>query len=143
MRVLRRLRRQLGRRGAFLTCFGCLYLLYGYGLWVEPLISTVSLKLLVDLWPLKVWAWLWMGAGGAAVACAWLPQGRDWLGFTALYPLAAAWGLSNLTSWWPEGDNPRGWIGAAVWVVMGGAITTAAGWDEPSRKRGGGPDGQC
>lgn len=131
------LRLQLGRRGAILVCLGALYLLYGYGLLVEPMVNTVSLRMLFDLWPQRVWAWLWIGAGAAAVACAWLRQGRDWLGFTLLYPLAAAWGLSSLVSWWPNGDNPRGWIAAAIWCALGGVITTAAGWDEPSRKKGG------
>lgn len=133
MRLLRRLRRRLGRRGALLTCLGALYLLYGYGLLIEPLAVNPSLSLLLDLWPIRVWAWLWVGAGCAAVACAWLPSGRDWVGFTALYPVAAAWGFSSLVSWWPRGDNPRGWIGAAVWVVLGGVITVGAGWAEPSR----------
>lgn len=144
MRLLRRLRRRLGRRGALLTCLGALYLLYGYGLLVEPLVNTVSFQLLVDVWPVDVWAWLWVASGGAAVACAWLPQGRDWVGFTALYPIAMAWGLASFVSWWPRGDNPRGWVGAAVWVVLGGVITVGSGWAEPVRLppvRKDGPDG--
>jgi len=139
--VLRRLRRRLGRRGASLLLFGALYLLYGYGLLVEPLISTVSFQILVDLWPVDVWAWLWICSGLVAVLSAWLPQGRDWLGFTALYPIAMAWGLASFVSWWPRGDNPRGWVGAAVWCVIGGLITKDAGSPEPGfRKKGGGSD---
>ena len=128
---LLRLRRRLGRRGAFLSCFGAVWILYGYGLLVEPLVSTVSFQVLVDLWPVDVWAWLWISSGCAAVAGAWLPAPKDWFGFAALYPLATLWGVANFMSWQPYGDNPRGWVGAAVWGVMGGAITVAAGWSEP------------
>lgn len=137
-------RRRLGRRGALLSLFGALYLLYGYGLLAEPLVSTVSFELVLRLWSLHTWGWLWVAAGAAAVCCAWLPAGRDWLGFAALYPMATAWGLSSFVSWLTRDDNPRGWVGAAIWVVLGGVITVGAGWPEPGRAspaRKDGPDG--
>lgn len=135
-RSVRRLRRQLGRRGAFLTCLGALWLLYGYGLVIEPLVNTVSQRFLLHFWSIEVWGWLWIGAGCTAVVCAWLRQGWDWPGFIASYVLAVPWGLASLMSWKPYGDNPRGWIGAAVWVALGGLIATVIGWAEPPPRDG-------
>lgn len=138
-RPFRALASRLGHRGAFLLALGALWLLYGYGLLVTPLppSAAAAYRTLLDLWPMGVWAWLWIAAGGTAVVCAWLRQPRDWIGFAASFPLACAWGLSSLMSWWPLGDNPRGWIGAAVWVVFGGLIGAVVAWPEPPKERGG------
>lgn len=127
--------RALGRRGAFLGGMGTMWLLYGYGLWVEPAVSTASYRLLLEFMPMDAWAAAWMSAGVVALVCAWLPSPRDWPGFAALYALSVPWGLSSLVSWWPLEDNPRGWIAAAIWGALGGAISTVVGWPEPPREQ--------
>lgn len=130
---LRWLSRRLGRRGAVLGALGTVWALYGFGQLIEPVPSTVSLRLALWMAPLDVWMWAWIGAGVTAVACAWLSRPADWPGFVALYVLAVPWGLSNLMSWQPFGDNPRGWVGAAIWAALVAVISVVAGWDEPSR----------
>jgi hypothetical protein len=133
-----RLRQRLGRRGAFLGGMGVMWLLYGYGLLVEPVVSTASYRLLLHVMPMDAWAVAWIAAGSIALVCAWGRPPFDWPGFAALYLTAVPWGLSSLMSWQPLGDNPRGWIGAAIWVALGGAISTVVGWPEPPREERGG-----
>lgn len=137
-----RLRRRLGRRGAILLAFGAMWLLYGYSLLVEPVVSTASYRLLLKVAPMDAWAWAWIVAGSVAWACAWRRSPLDWPGFAALYMVAVPWGLSSLMSWQPLGDNPRGWISAAIWGALGGAITIVVGWPEPPSKEKGGRDAE-
>jgi hypothetical protein len=132
------LTKRLGRRGAILGAFGTVWLLYGYSLLVEPIPSTAGLTLLLDVMPFDAWAWAWIACGGLAVVCAFMPPPADWPGFPALYLPGILWGLSYLVSWRPLGDNPRGWIQAAIWGAMLGAIRIAAGWPEPPRGDGSG-----
>lgn len=127
------LREQLGRRGAVLGAFGTVWLLYGYGQLVEPIPSTSTLRLVLKVAPIDVWAWAWIAAGVTAMVFAWLPRPVDWPGFVALYVLAVPWGLSNLMSWQPFGDNPRGWVGAAIWAAFIAVIRIVAGWEESPR----------
>ncbi|MFE5332963.1 hypothetical protein ACFRCG_41925 [Embleya sp. NPDC056575] len=137
-----RLRQRLGRRGAFLGGMGTLWLLYGYGLLVEPIASTASYRLLLHVMPMDGWAVAWVVAGVVALLCAWTRPPWDWPGFAALYATAIPWGLSSLMSWWPLDDNPRGWIGAAIWGALGGAIWVVVGWPEPPRGERGGRDAE-
>lgn len=135
-----RLRQRAGRRGAILAAFGLVWLLYGYGLLVEPVVSTASYRVLLYLMPMDGWAVAWIVAGSVALVCAW--SSVDWPGFAALYALAVPWGLSSLLSWQPLGDNPRGWLGAAIWGALGAAIRVVVGWPEPASEQGGGRDAE-
>lgn len=131
-RAVRRLMRMLGRRGAILLSYGAVWSLYGYGVLVSPLPSQPGLALAIDLLPLRVWGWLWIGAGLIALVSAWLPQGVDWLGFLTLPLIVLPWMLSYLTAWL-QGVFPRGWIAAAVWAAIAVPVLVTAGWSEPPR----------
>lgn len=136
----RKLSRRLGRRGALLTMKGIIATLYGYGQIVQPAPDQRGLCLLLKLMSLNAWAAVWMAAGITALVCAWLPPRRDWPGFLAVWAITAAWAMAYLMSWWPLGENPRGWIGALVFGAFGAVCLVAIGWEEPprrSRERGG------
>jgi hypothetical protein len=137
--AVRRLRQRMGRRGAILTLKGTIAVLYGYGLLVQPTPDRTGLRLLLRLMPLHCWAVTWVAAGTIALTCAWLREGRDWPGFTAVWLIATPWALGYLASWWPLGDNPRGWITAAIFGAFGLVCLTVVGWPEPGRDRTEGP----
>lgn len=127
--------RRVGRRGAVLSLKGVMCVLYGYSLLVQPPADTRGVRLLLGLWPLHVWGWVWVAAGVLALGCAWLRQGRDWLGFPAVLVVVAPWSLGSLTSWWLY-DNPRGWVSAAIWAAFGGVTAIVAAWPEPDHGGG-------
>ncbi|MGW1595238.1 hypothetical protein [Streptomyces sp. NPDC002343] len=127
----RRLRQQLGRRGALLTLKGIIATLYGFSLFVQPTHDLRGLHLLVRLMPLDAWAAAWVMAGTAALVCAWLPPRRDWPGYLAVWGITAPWSMSYLVAWWPLGEHPRGWVVALIFGAFGGVCLVAIGWDEP------------
>jgi hypothetical protein len=137
----RRTARRLGRRGAVLALKGVMCTVYGYSLLVQPPADTRGIRLLLDLMPLHWWAWAWIAAGCTAVVSAWLPQGRDWPGYPAVYAVAAPWSLGSLASWWLY-DNPRGWAGAVVWGAFCGVALIVAEWPEPPHPPGPGGAGE-
>jgi hypothetical protein len=134
--AVRRAARQVGRRGAVLSLKGVMVALYGYSLLVQPPVDRRGIQLLLDLLPLKVWAWGWIVAGSTAMVCAWRPQGRDWLGYPAIFFVVAPWSIGSLASWGLY-DNPRGWVSAVIWGAFCGVAATAAAWPEPTEHAGG------
>ena len=130
-RVVRRLGRTLGRRGAILLCYGTVWALYGYAQITSPQPDQRGLQPILERVPLTVWGWLWVATGLTAVVSAWLPQGRDWVGFLALPAMVLPWMTSFLLAWL-MGDYPRGWVAALVWAVIAVPVLVVAGWREPS-----------
>ncbi|WP_371670035.1 hypothetical protein OG985_21785 [Streptomyces sp. NBC_00289] len=133
--AVRRLRQQLGRRGALLTLKGTITTLYGCAQLVTPQPDQRGLCLLLHLMPLRAWAGLWVAAGITALVCAWLRPRVDWPGFCAVWAITAAWSGSYLVSWWPLGEYPRGWVAAIIWAAFGGVCLVAIGWREPTPSR--------
>ncbi|MET8172857.1 hypothetical protein [Streptomyces clavifer] len=133
-RIKRRLIHHVGRRGAILLLLGGLVTLYGVGQLARPLPDTSGLRVLLIVMDLDCWSWTWIAAGVLAMGCAFLPEGWDWPGFTGLCLATAPWSASFLMSWWPLGENPRGWISAAVFAAFGAIPLVIAGWDEPDRR---------
>ncbi|MFJ8016256.1 hypothetical protein [Streptomyces sp. NPDC096339] len=133
-RAAKRLRRRLGRRGVILTCYGLVWILYGYGQLVTPQPDQRGLGLALRLIPLDTWAWGWITAGAIAVVCAWAPPGRDAAGFVGLVLIVVPWMASYLTTWL-LGDYPRGWVAAAIWTVITVPVMVVAGWPEPPRQK--------
>lgn len=129
----RRLRRQLGRRGALLTMKGVMATGYGAGQVFEPTGDRHGLALLLKLRPLEFWGWAWVTAGVLALICAWLPPRRDWPGFLAVWLIATPWAMAYFLSWWPLGESPRGWVVAMIFGAFGAVCLVAIGWDEPER----------
>ncbi|HWU23274.1 MAG TPA: hypothetical protein VN088_17175 [Nocardioides sp.] len=134
-RVARRLSEHLGRRGALLTLKGVIASLYGYGQIAAPQPDPRGLHLLLKAMPLHAWGALWVAAGIIALVCAWLPPRRDWPGYLAVWAISASWAMAYLVSWWPLGENPRGWVAAAIFGAFGGVCLVAIGWEEPPRAR--------
>lgn len=133
-RAVQRLRRRLGRRGAILTCYGLVWLLYGYGQLVMPQPDQRGLSLMLQRIPLDVWGVAWIVAGVIAVVCAWAPPGRDAAGFVSLVLIVVPWAAGYLASWL-LGDYPRGWIAAAVWTAIAVPVLVVLGWPEPPRRK--------
>lgn len=134
--AVRRAARRVGRRGAVLLLKGGMALLYGYSQLVAPPASTASIRLLLLGMPQHGWAWLWIAAGAIALVCSLAREGRDWLGFAAVYLVASAWACSALASWWLY-DNPRGWISALIWAAYGGVAAIVVAWPEPAARESG------
>jgi len=132
-RIVRRLSRQLGRRGAILLCYGVVWSIIGYGQITAPQPDLRGLRLLLQTMPLYVWGWLWVASGLIAIASAFLPQGKDWVGFLALPLIVLPWTVSYLLAW-IVGDFPRGWLAAVVWGAIAAPVLVVAGWGEPPRK---------
>lgn len=138
--VVHRIAHRVGHRGAVLTLLGLVALLYGVGLVITPIPNPVGLRLLLRLWSLHGWGVTLIVAGSIAILSAPLRQGRDWLGWTALVLVWTPWSLAYLVSWWPDGDNPRGWISASIFAAFAGVPAVGARWDEPVRPTKRGPE---
>jgi hypothetical protein len=141
-RAVRRLRRQLGRRGTILTCYGLVWVLIGYGQLVMPQPDQRGLQTILQLMPLPAWACCWMAAGLIALASAWAPPGRDAAGFVALALIVVPWATSYLAAW-ALGGYPRGWVAAAIWMVITVPVIVVAGWSEPARRKRADPPYEC
>ncbi|MFD8949476.1 hypothetical protein ACFV0B_11535 [Streptomyces xanthophaeus] len=133
-RAVRRLKRQLGRRGTILTCYGLVWVLYGVAQQITPQVDQRGLKLLLNLAPIEFWGWCWIIAGLIALASAWAPPGRDAAGFAALAVIVAPWTATYLATW-ALGEFPRGWVAAAIWTVITVPVIVVAGWPEPPRRK--------
>lgn len=139
---LRRLRRQLGRRGAILSCYGLVWILYGFAQITTPQPDQRGLHILLKIMPLERWGWAWIVAGLVAVVCAWAPPGRDAAAFLLLPLIVVPWMSSYLITWL-LGDYPRGWVAAAVWAVITVPVLVVAGWPEPPRCKKAEPPYEC
>lgn len=131
-RVVRRLGRTLGRRGAILLSYGTVWALYGFAQITSPQPDQRGLTPALELMPLTVWGWLWVTTGLVAIVCAWMPQGLDWPAFLLLPLMVLPWMASYLAAW-ISGDFPRGWVAALVWAVIAVPVLVVAGWREPPR----------
>jgi hypothetical protein len=131
--VVGRIMFRVGHRGALLILLGGIALLYGVSLiTTPPPPHPPGLRLLLGLMDLHKWGATLTAAGGIAVVCAPLRQSRDWPGFAALTLVWLPWSLSFFVSWWPQGENPRGWVSALVFLALAGVPAVGAGWDEPA-----------
>lgn len=133
-RIVRRISRLLGRRGAILLSYGVVWAIIGYGQITSPAPDLRGLRLLLQMMPLDVWGWIWVASGLIAIISAWLPQERDWPGFLALPLMVLPWASSYLLAW-IIGDFPRGWVAAVVWGAIAAPVLVTAGWREPPRPK--------
>lgn len=133
-RIVRRLSKQLGRRGAILLCYGVVWAIIGYGQITAPAPDLRGLRLLLQMMPLDVWGWIWVVSGLIAIVSAWLPPEKDWPGFLALPLMVLPWTVSYLLAW-ILGDYPRGWLASVVWGAIAAPVLVVAGWREPPRPK--------
>lgn len=120
----RRLWRRIGRRGITLLFLALVDLLYPIGLAGSPAAARAGYELIM---PWQVWAVLWSATGLLCLVEAFVR--RDRLAYTAATAMKLAWGSAAFASWL-VGVNPRGWLGALVWVAFGGLIAVISTWPE-------------
>lgn len=135
LRALRGLAHHIGHRGASLLILGGLVTLYGAGQLARPLPDRSGIRVLLLIRSLEFWSWTWIAAGALAIVCAFLRPGWDTPGFVGLWLATMPWAASFFASWWPLGENPRGWISAGLFAAFGALPLVHVGWDEPRRVR--------
>ncbi|WP_217235480.1 hypothetical protein [Streptomyces sp. AC555_RSS877] len=124
-RVVRRLRKQLGRRGVFLLILGVGKTCWGVSFLVDPP-NTQGLELLTNLCDIRHWAWLWITAGIVTGCSAFLRVGRDWGGFVAALVPPTVWAIAYMAAV-VSGEFSRGAY-VAIWYLTShvGVIMWAA-----------------
>jgi hypothetical protein len=130
-RAARRLRKQLGRRGAFLLLFGIGKTCWGVSFLVDPP-SAQGLQFLTQFCDLRHWSWLWIVCGAVTTFSAFLKVGRDGWGFLAALLPPMVWAFAYTVAV-VSGDYSRGGF-VAVWYATShiGVIMWAAGVPEYS-----------
>lgn len=134
--VGRWLHRDVGRRGAYLLFLSLLDFVIGYGLF-QPAPLGLSQQVVygpfLDIMPLNVWGWWWLGTGVlAAVAAVW-HEARPYA-FSAASLIKVAWAIGYLYGW-IEGlpAFSRGYYSAAIFLAFAGLTLTVSGWQENRR----------
>ncbi|MFI7708292.1 PAS domain S-box protein [Nonomuraea sp. NPDC049480] len=127
--VVARATRRIGRRGASLAFVGLLSLVVAASLAFAPADqrATPGYTMLASVAPLTVWAFAWCVIGGLCLVQTFMRSDR--IAFAAATALLLLYGLVYLVSTF-TGDNPRGWVGGAVWLAFGGWIALIATWPE-------------
>ncbi|TYB45900.1 PAS domain S-box protein [Nonomuraea sp. PA05] len=128
-RNLTRVLHRIGRRGASLAFVGLLCLAIAASLAFPPAEQRASpgYTALAAIAPLGAWALAWCATGALCLVQMFLRSDR--IAFAAATALLLLYGLVYLISTF-NGDNPRGWVGAAVWLAFGGWIALIATWPE-------------
>ncbi|WP_157253224.1 hypothetical protein [Nonomuraea typhae] len=129
-RHLHALWRRLGRRGVFLLFVAYLYTVYGgLGFLLAPpeTRANPTYVWLATLFPLNVWAALWLLAGACCLVQAW--QRWDRIAYSAAAGLMAAFGAIHLVGG-IAGVLPRGWVSASIWLFFAGVIALISNWPE-------------
>ncbi|MEU1327264.1 hypothetical protein [Streptomyces microflavus] len=124
-RVLRSLRKRVGRRGVFLLILGIGKTCWGISFIVDPPAAD-GLQLLTSLCSLRHWAWLWIVVGLVTAGSAFLRIGRDWAGFVAALIPPTVWAIAYLAAA-VSGEYSRGAF-VALWYLTShvGVIMWAA-----------------
>src|SRR5690606_19479456 len=113
-RAARRLRKRLGRRGAFLAILGVGKTCWGVSFLVDPP-EDHGLQLLTQFCGLRHWSWLWILCGLATLGCAFVRIGRDWAGYIAAFIPPTVWAIAY-THAVLTGDYSRGGF-VALWYL--------------------------
>lgn len=130
MTWVRRIGERIGRRGDTLLFLALVDLVYGLSLFFPPPEAKLSptLAFIAHVIPLWAWAAWWTLTGIVCVAGAFMRHDR-WA-FTAAAALKALWGSTFLFGW-ALGGLDRGWVSAAIWLVMARWAYRVASWPEP------------
>ncbi|CAL9364593.1 hypothetical protein [Streptomyces sp. enrichment culture] len=133
-RAVRRLYKTLGRRGCFLTILGIGQTCWGISFLADPP-SDRGLRLLTEVCSLRHWSWLWIVAGIVTFCSAFLPIGRDKLGFSVAIVPPTVWAIAY-TAAVASGQYSRGGF-VALWYLTShcGVIAWAATVPEHSVPR--------
>lgn len=122
---LRKLTRQIGRRGACLLFLAILDLLYAYSLYETPLKQRTFDLLL----PYQVWAMIWLAVGITCLNQAFMRVDR--VAFSLAVGLKLAWGGALGAVWLthPSAD-PRGWVVVPIYWGFAAFVAIVASWPE-------------
>ncbi|MGH3303259.1 MAG: hypothetical protein ACRDOK_16575 [Streptosporangiaceae bacterium] len=126
----------VGRRGAFLLFLGLLDFVYAWALRLEDTPQQVIKPDFFLPWQaLAIW---WLATGVIATIGA-FSQKDVWAFFFAAL-LKGSWASASLALWL-RGEQPDGWLPAAVWATLAGTILVVASWPETPPPEGGRIDG--
>jgi hypothetical protein len=129
--VRHRLAQRVGRRGAALMIFAFIDLVIGWSLAGTATRAQASAlptyRAHVEILPLIAWGWLWIAVGAVCLVHAFRVSDR--FGFAAAIGIKLVWAAGFLGSWLLY-DAPRGWLGAATWVVFAALVHLISGWPE-------------
>lgn len=114
-RAVRRLYKTLGRRGSFLAILGIGKTCWGVSFLVDPP-NDRGLRLLTDACSLRHWSWLWIVAGVVTFCSAFLPIGRDKLGFAVAIVPPTVWAIAY-TAAVVSGQYSRGGFVAVFYLT--------------------------
>lgn len=118
-----------GDRGVFLLLFGFIHLILGWAYMDPSGGQAVLLSWLPNRFhlPIELGAVPWAVSAMVAVWAAFRrPPRRDGAGFEALVAVHAGWTVLYLLSW-VSGAMDRGWVGAAIYAGLGGAVLVVSG----------------
>lgn len=130
--------RGIGRRGAVLVLFACVYIVFGFAIaGVEP--ARPGMELVTRWVPLSTLGFFWILSGVIAVGLS--APSRSWAGYGTLMAMPLLWGLTNAAAYIIYACNylfgsalPYGasiaWAGALVWGLIVGVLGIVAGWPE-------------
>jgi hypothetical protein len=133
---LHRLARKVGRRGAFLLFLTLLDVTLAYSL-RRPLpfglSSAAFYKPFIDVMPLEVWSWWWLGTGVLVAVAAFVPRIRPVVfGFAAFIKMV--WGAGYFAGWlhhYPA--YSRGYQTAVIFGGFAMIVLLVSGWRENGR----------
>lgn len=131
-RLVERLARRIGRRGASLLFLALLDLVYSASLLAVPpeTRSAGSYAFLARMLPLPAWAAIWGAVGLVCLVQAFART--DVIAFGAASLLKVLWATVYLIGW-ALGDIPRGWLASVIWYGFAVWLAIISGWREPDR----------
>jgi hypothetical protein len=124
-KLLERLKRQVGRRGAFLLFLAMLDVVYGYYI-LDPPKGLPRSVYTYPLLPSGVWGCWWLATAGICLAGAFMKSDRVAYGAAAL--IKTAWGLRFVYQWYL--GVSMAWVSMSVWLVFAFIVLVIAGWPE-------------
>ncbi len=117
----------IGKRGLVLLMFGGIFVTYG--LLLKDVPQHFALPLFA--WcPMAAQGWAWVVTGAAGMLMA-LTNHREWVGYTALFPMPALWTVGFVAAFL-TGHQPLN--GALLWALLVGILIVVADWPEPPAK---------
>lgn len=126
---LKRFGVHIGRRGASLLFVGGLSLIIAASLLIAPpeVRSQPAYQALGAIMPLSWWGVVWLISGILSWVQAFMRSDRIAFALAAwlMFAYGLAYAVGSIT-----GNNPRGWVGAGVWIAFGCWISLISTWQE-------------